>query len=190
MKSRLLRVVLLALLFLTPEVYANDGEQIPPGDNEDIVKLSQMITASVAVKAKHNGHAYRDAHRKHHGCVRASFAVMDNIPARVAQGLFSIPQSYRAWIRFSNGSGASQKDGVGDGRGMAVKILGVPGAKMLGGGNEAAIQDFLMINHPVFFVRNVSDYVGFQEATDNGLFATLWWLARHISHEGRIAWAI
>ena len=40
MKSRLLRVVLLALLFLTPEVYANDGEQIPPGENEDIVKLS------------------------------------------------------------------------------------------------------------------------------------------------------
>ena len=190
MKSRLLSVAPLVFLLLTLQVYADDGEQIPSGEAEDIAKLSQFIATGVATKATHNGHAFRDAHRKHHGCVRASFAVMDKIPTRLAQGLFATPQSYRAWIRFSNGSGDSQKDGVGDGRGMAVKILGVPGAKMLGDGNETATQDFVMINHPVFFIRNVNDYVGFQEATDAGLFSTLWWFARHISHEGRIAWAI
>jgi len=56
-----------------------------------------------------------------------------------------------------NGSGKIQDDSVGDGRGMAIKLMGVKPS-------EFGTQDFVMINHPVFFVRNVADYVEFQKA--------------------------
>ena len=37
-------------------------------------------------------------------------------------------QSYKAWIRFSNGNKDHMKpDASGDARGMAIKLLGVPG---------------------------------------------------------------
>jgi hypothetical protein len=46
---------------------------------------------------------------------------------------------------------------------MAVKLVGVLGPKLLGDAPEAetGTQDFVMINHPVFFIRNVADYVPF-----------------------------
>jgi len=47
-----------------------------------------------------------------------------------------------------------------------------------------------MINHPVFFVRNAADYVGFQQAVASG--KVLWWILNpmRVFHEGLIARAI
>ncbi|HYP58581.1 MAG TPA: catalase family protein, partial [Beijerinckia sp.] len=133
------------------------------------------------------GHAYRDAHRKAHGCVQASFTVLGGLPPELAQGVFAEPKDYSAIIRYSNGSGASQDDRTGDGRGMAVKVLGVDGPKILTEDPENSTQDFLMINYPVFFVRNALDYVGFERAQLRGNLGLLWWLGTHILHEGWIA---
>jgi hypothetical protein len=40
---------------------------------------------------------------------------------------------------------------------MAIKLMGVERS-------ESGTQDFVMISHPVFFVRNAADYVEFQKA--------------------------
>jgi hypothetical protein len=40
---------------------------------------------------------------------------------------------------------------------MAIKLMGVERS-------DSSTQDFLMINHPIFFVRNATDYVEFQKA--------------------------
>jgi hypothetical protein len=41
---------------------------------------------------------------------------------------------------------------------MAIKVLGVPGKKLLEGEEDEQTQDFLMIDNPVFFIRDVAEY--------------------------------
>jgi hypothetical protein len=105
----------------------------------------------------------RDAHAKAHGCVRGTFTVLDGLPESLRTGLFAEPKGFKTWIRFSNGSGSPHDDAAGDGRGMAIKVTGVPGDKLLADVPEAekGTQDFVMINYPVFFIRNVPDYLPF-----------------------------
>src|ERR1700730_17055556 len=45
----------------------------------------------------------RDVHSKTHGCIKATFTVLDGLDSRLRQGLFANPGSYEAWIRFSSG---------------------------------------------------------------------------------------
>jgi len=80
----------------------------------------------------------------------------------------SAPKRYDAWIRYSNGNGTPQPDAVGDGRGMAIKLMGVMGKKLLAAEIDAQTQDFLMINHPVFFVDTAANYVTFQRELAGG----------------------
>lgn len=134
------------------------GESAPPGESEAIAAIVASISAEVRDAAR-TGPARRDAHTKAHGCVRAEFEVAPDLPPALAVGLFAKPRTFSAWIRFSNGAGAPQPDSVGDGRGMAVKVLGVEGS-------PSTTQDFVMIDNPVFFVRNVRDYAELQ-ATGN-----------------------
>jgi hypothetical protein len=166
-----------------------DGEVVPAGEAEATAAVVSGISASVQAGFDKNGHAFRDAHRKTHGCVQANFTVLGNLPPKVAQGLFAAPASYNAVIRFSNGSGSSQDDHTGDARGMAIKVLGVPGTKLLDDEATAATQDFMMFNHPVFFVRNAPDYAGFQKASSSGL-GLAGWLTSHLFRETPIIFAI
>ena len=189
--SLYLSILFLGWAFLLPAkvVAGPDGEEVPPGEAEAISQVRDMIQSSVRDGFKANNHAYRDAHRKHHGCVAAKFEILPGISPDLAQGVFATPHTYDSWVRFSNGSGEDQDDHDGDGRGMAVKLLGVTGGNrvLTAAGEEKNTQDFLMINHPVFFVRNALDYIGFQKASAGGKAKVLWWVATHIFHEGKIA---
>jgi hypothetical protein len=167
-----------------------EGEVVPADETAAIQFVTDAITKAVQAGFDKDGHAFRDAHRKAHGCVQAKFTVLDQLPANVAQGLFAKPQAYDAVVRFSNGSGASADDHKGDGRGMAIKVMGVPGPKLLEDEASASTQDFVMINHPVFFVRNAADYVGFQKALGGGGLPAVGWLAAHAFHEVPILFAI
>jgi hypothetical protein len=88
---------------------------------------------------------------------------LDNLPAELRVGVFKAPRTFDAWIRFSNGNEKPQPDRIGDGRGMAVKLLGVTES-------ASGTQDFLMINAPRFFVRDAADYVDFQLAAPQWRF--------------------
>ena len=140
---------------------ASPWETVPPGEGRAIEAIVQAIEARVRAAAV-NAPARRDAHPKAHGCVEAEFHVLDSLPPSLRAGLFDQARTYQAWIRFSNGSETPQNDAVGDGRGMAIKLMGVEGSR-------STTQDFIMINNPAFFVRNAADYVDFQLATDNPL---------------------
>lgn len=103
----------------------------------------------------------RGQHFKMHGCVEATFTVHEDIPTELKVGLFRMPASYEAAIRFSNG--AQQDDRKPDIHGMAMKLFDVPGEKALPeaiGDNE---QDFVLADNPVFFIRTASDYALFME---------------------------
>ncbi len=99
----------------------------------------------------------RDAHAKAHGCARARFSVVSDLPAELRVGSFATPgQEYRAWTRFSNGSFTPGDDTGLDGRGMALKILDAT--------SRGQTHDILMINHPTFFSPDAVDYRDFAEA--------------------------
>ncbi|ENU09269.1 catalase family protein [Acinetobacter calcoaceticus] len=144
-----------------PEVDTVLGEKLQP--NEDVLaqNIAQVIEKSIREQYT-AGNALRDAHPKAHGCVRAEFHVSKNIPAQFAKGIFIPDQSYQAWIRFSNASNdASSADIDKDARGIAIKLLGVSGTKILESEKQATTQDFIMINHPVFFANDAKRYLSF-----------------------------
>ena len=70
-------------------------------------------------------------HAKAHGCVQARFEVGEADPRLPAGPLRARPGTYNAWIRFSSGNTLVQSDSVRDARGFALKVMGVPGEKLL-----------------------------------------------------------
>ncbi|MBK7975561.1 MAG: catalase family protein [Deltaproteobacteria bacterium] len=106
--------------------------------------------------------AKRDAHIKAHGCVRADVTVRDDVPAELRHGVFAAPGPYRAWIRYSNGLPKPPEDNGDNLRGMAIKLTGVAGPKLMT--EEVRTQDFLLVNYPVFIVADPTDYVEFARA--------------------------
>jgi Catalase len=90
----------------------------------------------------------------------AEFRVEDELPSNLAQGVFVPGKRYPACIRFSNGDANVQHpDGEGDVRAMAIKLLDVPGDKILEEQKSAPTQDFILVNSPVFFTDDPSDYL-------------------------------
>jgi hypothetical protein len=100
--------------------------------------------------------ALRDAHAADIGCVRASFRVDGDLDPALQRGIFIPGRRYDAWIRFSNGNSEINGSRFPDARGMAIKLLGVSGSKLLN--EENATQDFVMADRPVFFVDDLERY--------------------------------
>ncbi len=103
----------------------------------------------------------RDAHGKHHGCVRADIEIDNSKLAKQDRvGLFATNKEYKSWIRFSNGRSLDDTDL--DVRGMAVKIMNVDYNSYL---NEVGIEeqnpvhDLVFMNSEEFFLERVQDYV-------------------------------
>ncbi len=137
------------------------GEKLQPNEEVLAQNIAQVIEKSIREQYT-AGNALRDAHPKAHGCVRAEFHVSKNIPAQFAKGVFIPDQSYQAWIRFSNASNdATSADIDKDARGIAIKLLGISGDKILESEKQATTQDFIMINHPVFFANDAKRYLSF-----------------------------
>lgn len=133
-------------------------EEIPA----DEAALTQgIIEDAIRIVEQHrdNTRVLRDAHAKAHGCVKAQVTVLQNLVPELRHGVLAEPgKTWQAWMRLSNGNAYPQFDSARDARGMAIKLLDVPGDKLLSSKATAANQDFVMFNHPVFFVRDVAEY--------------------------------
>jgi hypothetical protein len=149
------------------------GEALQENEAQLAEQLADAIERGVRAQYQ-KGNARRDVHAKATGCVRAVFRVNDTIPASLAKGVFVPGKSYQAWIRFSNGSAdPSQSDNSEDGRGMAIKLLDVPGEKLLDNQQDARTQDFILINHPVFFINDPHRYIALVEKAGGSLLEKL-----------------
>jgi len=163
-------------------------EQIPPGE----AALTQgIIEDAIRVVEQHrdNTRVLRDAHAKAHGCVKAEFSVLPTLDPALRHGVLSEPgKTWQSWMRLSNGNAFPQFDSARDARGMAIKLLDVPGEKLLPSAKHANEQDFTMFNHPVFFVRDIAEYKQNFAAQANGkkilAFFPSWdprtWELRHL----------
>lgn len=122
-----------------------------PEDDEvqtmhDLMETMHKISAKVH---DDEGHAFRSVHAKGHGILRAQLEILPDLPEVLAQGLFAKARTYPAVIRFSTPPGDLLDDKVSTPRGMAVKVVGVEGARVVGAEGQAT-QDFLMVNGPAF----------------------------------------
>jgi hypothetical protein len=121
-------------------------------------QLPQQSAGSEAITTNQPVVYRRDVHIKSHGCVRASFVVPE-LESRYRFGVLAEPGRFDAWVRFSNGDYVLHPDSTRDARGMAVKLLEVPGGKLLDLHEHASTQDFVMMNSPNYFIRELDDYV-------------------------------
>ncbi len=162
-----------------PESYAMPVPPLALGEervlpNEDVL-IKQFIDETMArmrIQYPTGTEVRRDAHPKTHGLVEAKFEVLGNLPSELRHGIFASPKTYDAMVRFSASGTEVNSDTVKQAHGMAIKVLGVPGEKVLADERNATTQDFVMINYPTFLSSNVSDYTAFHTARVEGLKAT------------------
>jgi hypothetical protein len=84
-------------------------------------------------------------------------------------GVFATPgQRFPVYVRFSNGSSTSQSDKAPDVRGFALKLVGVPGKKLIFGLEDEQTQDFLFINDPALPFRDPHEFMAFVRAAKGG----------------------
>ncbi len=153
-----------------PTADAQLGERLYPNEamySQQIgVELEKLIR-----KRDADGVAQRDVHAKAHGCVKAQLTILDQIPNQLKKGIFSSAQSFPALIRFSNGSPNPNKPDIkNDARGMAIKLMNVPGTKLLEDEANASTQDFIFINHPVFFANEPKSYLSLMKGINGNIF--------------------
>jgi hypothetical protein len=138
-------------------------ESVPLSEERDIQDLMQLQLEQMEMDAevKRVKPVERGQHPKHHGFVVARFKVSENVPKELQVGLFREPKTYTAVIRFSNTG--ERDDSVRDNHGMAIKLFGVKPTLPSENQKEAEIhtQDFVLLDHPLFFTPNVATLLAF-----------------------------
>jgi hypothetical protein len=132
-----------------------------PEDEEQVTTFDLKDTMhGISVKTfQDSGHAIRSVHAKTHGLLVGELTVLDSLPPAYAQGLFAQGGRYPAVIRLSTTPGDILSDDVSTPRGLSLKVVGVPGARVEGS-EDAATQDFVMVNGPVFNAPNAKKFLG------------------------------
>ena len=154
-------------------------EKIPDEEAEQIANIVRLTREHFDQRYPGSTPVRRGVHPKDHGCVKATFTVLDPLAEEFRVGVFAKPgQQFNALIRFSNADIDAQKpdssidttsgkDVVRHGsRGMAVKLFGVSGNSLMRTRGPLT-QDFLMINQPVFAFANVEDYEALSKVNDD-----------------------
>jgi hypothetical protein len=159
MRGRALVVAALLTVAATPdprfELDTDLGESAWPDEDAANAEIVEDIRRFVAEHPR-DGRLVRDAHPKAHGCVRATFEVRSDLDPGLIAGVFQPGATFPAWVRFSNGNPDPHRaDRKPDARGMAIKLMNVPGEKL---SDERGTQDFVLIAHPTFFSADPRRY--------------------------------
>ena len=133
----------------SPLVYDSAFETPAPDEAETAAALIETLRSISETTFKDYGHAVRSVHAKSHGLLQGELRVLDGLPATLAQGAFAKPGTYPAVMRFSTNPGDILDDSVSAPRGLALKIVGVEGARLPGSEGQVT-QDFVMANAPAF----------------------------------------
>jgi hypothetical protein len=167
--------------FLNREPATNPMPSVAPGEvwGPEQVQLAKDILRASIVTAKSNriaGFVHRDAHPKAHGCVKAEWQTDNSqLESKYRVGIFANNGTkYQSWVRLSNGSpgGTEASDDDKDVRGMAIKLLNVPGA-------DSGNQDFVLMTSPRFFSKDAADYADLHRAISGQWWDIGGYLATH-----------
>src|SRR4051812_31332760 len=137
----------------------NGQEVVLPGEAAAIQQIVEVCNDLLDTSSRP---VPRQQHGRGHGVVRATFRVSANVPPDLRHGVFREPGEYPALVRFSNGG--EQNESGKDAHGMAIKLFGVRGAKVLDDERDAETQDFVLLDSPAFFIRDAVEYAVFARA--------------------------
>lgn len=129
--------------------YSPSVEQPQAGEQtvfDDLSRTMQHITRTMASRYRH---AYRPVHAKSHGLLVGTLEVLPGLAPELAQGLFARPAEYPVIMRFSTNPGDMLADDVSSPRGLAIKILNVPGQQVANSA-DGSTQEFVCINANAF----------------------------------------
>jgi hypothetical protein len=139
--------------------YSESVEVKQPNEDEYIKECHKsFLRLQTAAFDKHR-HAVRGAHAKCHGVVKGELQVYDNLPDELRQGVFKTPKTYPVIIRFSTALPGIMHDGVAAFRGLGIKIIGVPGKKLLPGWEDAITHDFIVANYRTLPTGEIKSYL-------------------------------
>jgi hypothetical protein len=150
-----------------PVPYESRYEFEEEGEQETRAQLLQTLHGISATTYADSGHATRSVHAKSHGLLRARLQVLDALAPELAQGIFAAPASFDVVMRISTIPGDILDDNVSVPRGMAVKVIGVPGVQLSSLEPDAAnahppasTQDFVLVNGPAFLAPSAKKFLG------------------------------
>jgi hypothetical protein len=156
---------------------SKDWEEIVKPDERALIDSFLPVIRDQQIKAAQEtsaqgktGKRLRGFHAKTHAGLMAEFQVLPDLPEPARFGVFSEPRIFQALVRFSNGEPSTNPDKHAEPRGIGIKLIGVPGRKLLEGQEDALTQDFLATSHSVTStVRNVGQFIAFIRASHNRL---------------------
>lgn len=130
-------------------------EQIDLDEEESLDQIIDLMADQMRGHFKPLAYE-RGGNTKTHGIVRATVTISDDLPEACRRGIFATPRSYPAYVRFS-GPGPDVPSDIRDVGfvSMAVKIMGVPGPKIMD--EEKFTQDFITICTPTFVTPNTRE---------------------------------
>lgn len=120
------------------------------------------ICARTFQRPEPDGSLPRQFHRKTHACLRAVLTIDPPDDPAIRHGLFAQPGRYEALARFSNSFFA--EDDRPDARGLALKVLGVPGPVC--DGAPPGQQDFVLMNAETGPARDAAEAMALFRALD------------------------
>ena len=154
-------------------------EIVPNNEQQHINSIIETLRVKMA-KDYEKSSMLRDAHPKMHGCAKATFTVQAGLPPELAIGVFKNPQSYPTWVRFSNASTDIKSDIKGDIRGVAIKLMGVEGKKLMPDEPECMNHDFLLISYERFIARDVAEFDGLVKGLAGSFIRLVVFMLTHI----------
>jgi hypothetical protein len=163
---------MLVLQIMTTDSRTQWKEEVAADEEVRFKGYAEEIRAMQS-QAAGGGKPGRAFHLKAHTGVAAELRVREDLPEELRVGLFAKGGISKCFVRFSNGLGRRQKDGVPDVRGVAVKVLEVPGTKLIHGLENATTQDFLLITSPNFPIGSPDDFMKLVRVAQKGPLALL-----------------
>lgn len=151
------------------------SEIIGPDEAARYARQADRIAAVQNAKNAKYGRG-RTLHRKQLLGLTGTLDIADGLPEYAAHGLFVSPGRREVLVRLSSGGTDRAPDGVPDIRGFAIKVGGIDGPGALGG--TTSVQDFLLINQPVFNMSTSDDFVGLVHASLKGRAGIAWYALR------------
>ena len=154
-------------------------EHLIAGEQEAIEKLVETMERKMLKETASDSKMTRDAHPKQIALLKAEFVVEPNLPDDLSHGVFSEPKSYPCWVRFSNQNSPKKPDNKKDIRGVAIKLMGVSGEKLLKEEKTATTQDFIMISTSYFVTKNIIEFSKLMIALASGASQLLLFFLLH-----------
>ncbi|MFL1463282.1 catalase family protein [Roseococcus sp. DSY-14] len=142
-----------------PLPYHPDIETPAPGEAAAEESLRRSMRSIQETTLADHGHPLRPVHAKSLGLLMGELEVLDGLPPEYAQGAFARPGRHQAILRLSTIPGDMLDDDVSSPRGLALKVLEVPGER-LEEARDGATQDFVMANAPAFAAPGPEGFAG------------------------------